>query len=398
MWGALGATEPSTMRANLVSIASLAACAFSALGSAPVLAQQPLDADELAADEPVDAAHPVEPSEPLDANDAVEPSEPLDAADSVGATETAESVVLLAPDDVRAEWTAALQLELAARGAVAIPAEVPQAATSLLGDAAAQRVAIERGARAAVWVEARQDAWRLRMVSPTAERARVVPVAREADARTVALIVVSLLDAPQVPAEVPVAAAVPEPPAAALDPPDAQRELPSERAPRREPYVHWSGVVGVAGFSLANDQRADFGLTLRGGIAMRYDAFEAAVVHDLGGYLQESQFGGLQPYARLCLEAGAATPRTSAAFHAGARGCFGSVFALETANGPGRTIFFSQGPRTHVSGGGYVAVSFPLVDLVRLFLRADLDIAWTDFALFDGIDAVPSLSALLTFG
>ncbi|MCZ7684170.1 MAG: hypothetical protein M5U28_37505 [Sandaracinaceae bacterium] len=332
----------------------------------------------------------------------------------------AESVVLLAPAEVRAEWTAALQLELAARGAIAIPADAPEAATSLLGDAEAQRAAIERGARVAVWVEARAGSWRLRMIAASAERAHVVPVARDADARTVALIVVSLLDAGAEPGldEAPSIAAPSSPeregapsataestraasagPRAQLASPTPAEGAERERAnaadtgrlPRGEPYVRWSGLIGLSGLVLAKDTRADFGGTVRAGIAMRYAWFELAVLHDLGFYVEQSRFAGAQPYGRVCVEAGAATPRTTAAFHAGGRGCFGSLFALETQGGfGGGEIFISHGPRTHISGGGYFAVSFQLHDTIRLFVRADVEVAWTDFAVFDSIDAVPA--------
>lgn len=320
--------------------------------------------------------------------------------------EASESVVLLAPSEVRAEWTAALQLELAARGAVAIPADAPEVATVLLGDAEAQRAALERGARAAVWVEARPDAWRLRMVSATAERARVVPVARDADARTVALILVSLLDGaaePPVDEVATTASTTTSGPRAELASPaelfdSAEFERASSdggpaRSRRGEPYVHWSGFVGVSGIAIADDVSWELGGTLRAGIGLRYDWLEISVLHDLGFYMHVKQFAGPQPIGRLCLEAGAGTPRTTVAFHAGAHGCFGSLFAIESQGG-----FFSHGPRTHISGGGYAAASFALVDSIRLFIRADVDVAWTDFGLFDSIDVVPAVSALLSFG
>lgn len=320
----------------------------------------------------------------------------------------APAVVLLVPEEVRAEWTAALQLELAARGAVAIPAEAPEAPTPLLGDAEAQRVAIQHGAGAAAWAQPAPDGWRLRMVSPSAERARVVPVARDADARTVALILVSLLDTPEEPAGPSAPAAQPAPPepiappARALAAPssdETSNEADDRRPARAEPYVHWTGVVGASALLLTNDRRADFGVTLRAGIAMRYDWFEAAVLHDIGPYLEWSQNNGAQPYGRVCVELGGGTPRVSASFHAGGRGCFGSIFALETGGGVGMgELFVSHTPRTHVSGGIFLAVSFRLVDQVRLWVRTDLDIAWTDFVLRDSIDAVPALATMLTFG
>lgn len=325
-----------------------------------------------------------------------------------------ESVVLLAPPEVRAEWTAALQLELAARGAIAIPAELPEVATSLLGDAEAQRMAIARGASAAVWVESRPDAWRLRMLSPSAERARVVPVARDADARTVALILVSLLDGaaevpvPEPPAMQPAAApaneAAPVPPtvvlgATALTEPAEDLDETEEEAiaPRRaEPYVHWAGLIGLGGIALTQSDRVQLGFGLRGGIGMRYDWFEAAILHDLGLYFEHASFGGVQPLGRTCLDLGAATPRTSVAFHAGVRGCLGSVFATETQPRFGGTIFLGSGPRTHVSGGGYAAVSFELASWIRIFVRADVDVGWTDM-IIDSIDALPMLSTYLSF-
>lgn len=332
--------------------------------------------------------------------------------------EPSDAVVLLAPPEVRAEWTAAFQLELAARGTVAISMDVPNVATPLIGDAEAQRAAIARGARTAVWVEARPDAWRLRMISPSAERARVVPVARDADARTVALILVSLLDGEADPSvddapapteendsSAPHAASVARAAPAQgrvsaarvlFDPMEwnhrVEREEPARRR-RGEPYVHWSGRVGIAGFMLANDQLWRPGGTLRAGIAMRYDGFEAAVLHDLG--FDSELFGStttIQPFARVCLEGGGATPTTWWGFHAGLRGCAGSVFASEVL-----FDFSSSGPHTHMSGGAYVAVSFALVSWIRLFVRADVDVGWTDMAVNDSLDVLPAISTFLSF-
>lgn len=376
MLGGLGATVLSTMRSPL-RVSTLLACAGALLASSAAAAQEQA---------------------------------------------VTESVVLLAPPEVRAEWTAALQLELAARGAIAIPAELPEVATTLLGDAEAQRVAIARGASAAVWVEARPDAWRLRMLSATAERARVVPVARDADARTVALILVSLLDGaaevsvPEPPAAAqpvalppaaPAPVVVPEAPppvvlgVAALDAPEEEvygREDEEVRPRRGEPYVHWAGLVGVGGLALAQSIRVQLGIALRAGIGMRYDWFEAAILHDLGLYFEHASSGGVQPLGRGCLEVGAATPRTTAAFHAGVRGCLGSVFAVETQRDfGGGEIFISNGARAHLSGGGYAAVSFALASWIRIFVRADVDVGWTDFALFDQVDVLPMLSSYLSF-
>ena len=169
--------------------------------------------------------------------------------------------------------------------------------------------------------------------------------------------------------------------------------------PRRgEPYVHWAGFVGLSGLMLFKDaQQLQPGVGLRAGIGMRYDWFEAAVLHDLGLYLEQASFGGFQPFGRACLEGGAATPRTAAAFHAGVRGCFGSVFAVETQPRFGGTSFIGSGPRTHVSGGGYAAVSFELASWIRIFVRADVDVGWTDFMVVDSVDVVPMLSTYLRF-
>ncbi len=326
-----------------------------------------------------------------------------------------ESVVLLAPAEVRAEWTAALQVELAARGAMAIPADPPEGATPLLGDAEAQRIAIERGASAAVWAQAIPGGWRLRMIAPDAESARVIPLARDADARTVALIIVSLLDgraeravdeAPPPPSVIEESVATtdegasssaptPLSPAVALSDPSTVAQEPEESPRvRGEPYVHWSGRIGVSGLGIMQPSRAELGLTLRAGIAMRYDWFEGAVMHDIGPYFEQPNIqGAVQPLARMCLEGGGATERTWWAFHAGVHGCFGSIVATEVVQ-PG---FISSSWRTHASGGAYAAVSFALVSWIRLFVRADLDLGWTDFAFFDSLDFLPAISTFLSF-
>lgn len=332
-------------------------------------------------------------------------------AASAGAAQSAEPVVLLAPEEVRSEWTAALQVELAARGALAIPREAPDAATALLGDAEAQRVAIEQGASAAVWVETQPGSWRLRMLSPTAERARVVPVAQDADARTVALIIVSLLDdapapPPAPPAEPPAPVVIVEAPPEAA--PEAARriEVVEEEGPaaavalddpaevddsrtrsRAEPYVHWAGLIGVSGLP-----RAEGGFSLRAGIAMRYDWLEATVLHDLGLF-HESVFRNFQLFARTCLEVGGATSRTEVAFHAGVRGCAGSIFRTELQF----DTFFSTLPRMNFSGGAYAGVSIPLERWIRLHLRGDLDLGVTDMPVTDVFEVMPGLAAILSF-
>ncbi|MBX3273236.1 MAG: hypothetical protein KF729_23425 [Sandaracinaceae bacterium] len=310
-------------------------------------------------------------------------------------------VVLLAPDAVRAEWTAALQLELAPRDMVVVAAAAPEAATPLLGDAEAQRLALAHGADAAVWVDARGSDFRVRLVGPSDERARVVPLAGGADPRTVALIVVSLLDG-ALPAPVVVVAPATEPAAAptasgALGAPAEEHAAPA-RAPEG-PRARWSGRLGLATFGLFDGNLSPGG-AVRGGISMRYAWFEASILHDLGFYAENSPAGGggVQVVGRTCLELGAATAREYVGFHGGVRGCAGSRGVSEVQTFfPGGEVFFSSGPRVQVSAGTYLALALPVEGWLRLFLRTDVDIGWTDLALGDAFDVTPTFSVLASF-
>lgn len=318
--------------------------------------------------------------------------------------EPVETILLLAPYEVRVEWTAALQLELAARGAIAIPGEPPLVDTLLAGDAQAQRLALDRGASTAVWVQELLGSWRLRLIRASDESARVVPVARDADARTVALIIVSLLDATEeLPARAPAARVAPVAPDASLSTSTSPHEsvaLPENaapgRPPRAEPYVRWSGRVGVAGFMYYGQGSVNFGGGLRAGIALRYGEFEAAILHDLGLYNEALSEGSTQPLMRGCLELGGATPRVALAFHAGARACLGSVFATTRSFSGTGEFFQIVGARSHITGGAYAGLSLALSSWIRVFVRADLDVGWTDLPS-DSVSVVPALSTILSF-
>lgn len=310
--------------------------------------------------------------------------------------------MLMAPDAVRTEWTAALQLELAARGALAIPAEPPDAESASEGDAQARRLAVKRGAHAAVWPEPASSGFRLRMITTLDDRLRVVDVDHGADPRTVALIIVGLLDhaleMPDVAGFEAGASATPDAAFTLADPSQVVvegRNLDAAPEPRREPYLHWSGLVGLAGLIYPHDGLFELGLAIRGGIAMRYEAFELAILNDAAIYHHHAR-NSYHPILRTCVEGGAATPREAWAFHAGLRACGGIIFIVEEQDIPEfRTVTH---PSAHFSGGAYAAISFELERWIRLFIRADFDLGWTRRILSgDAAEGIPFLSAILSF-
>ncbi len=126
---------------------------------------------------------------------------------------------------------------------------------------------------------------------------------------------------------------------------------------------------------------------------MRYDWFELAVMHDLGFYVQLDANDAVQPLGRTCLDVGAATPRTDLAFHAGIRGCAGTVYTTFAQSG----FLIDTAPRPNISGGGYAALSFALASWIRLFVRADVDVGWTQLSGRDSVFVLPALSTFLSF-
>ncbi len=318
-------------------------------------------------------------------------------------------IVLLAPADVRAEWTAALQVELAPRGARVIPLEPPEGETPLLRDAEAQRLTRERGALAAARVEMDERGMTLRVIERDATSARVAPVASEADARTVALILVTLLDAPSAPRAIPIPpppapatvayAAPPEPvelPPSMSDDDDDGEEPAADDAHR----LRWSGRFGTGGFGLANDRRFIPGAMIRGGLGMRYGLFEAALLGDVALMVDTLDNLGteLQPLGRVCIEAGAAIPFSSAwTFHVAPRGCFGGAELRIGELDP----FFGGGTFDQLgwlgAGGGYMALSVGLSSSARLYIRADVEYERLESAV-DAGQVFTALSILMSFG
>ncbi|GAB5549130.1 MAG: hypothetical protein SangKO_088900 [Sandaracinaceae bacterium] len=355
----------------------------------------------------------------------------LALAPASGQAQEEPGLVLMVPEEVRAEWTAALQVELASRGATVEPADPPTGATVLLRDAHAQQAARERGAAAAAWVEETERGWNLRLIGVDATEVRVTPVSSRADARTFALILASLLDEPLPPgAEEPVAEPTPSPDptldttldtravagaeelasASTLlaDPGEPARVARSGDVPEPsdtpsvEPgdpgALRWSGIVGTAGFAIANDSHFEGGALVRGGVGLRLDGFEAALHVDLGAFLERVPFRGdeVQALFRTCLEAGGVVA-LDVGLHLGGRSCVGlaEMRTLER--------FDPIRPPMHVdrfgglwSFGGYAAVSFDLARWVRFFIRAELEAAILEAANHP-IELIPVLSTSLSF-
>jgi hypothetical protein len=276
----------------------------------------------------------------------------------------------------------------------------------LLRDAAAQQMTIEAGARAAARVEGQT----LRVITADADQARATPFATEADARTIALILVSLLDE----RDAPIAALPPPPPpsdavpshpevpasASASQRVDAETPLPpdEEEAPK-SPWPQFSYRLGTGGFALVNDRRFIGGAMLRTGMGLRARYFEGAFLVD-GGLMLDSlpNVGSeLQPLVRGCIEAGAAIPTSDAiAFHVGGRGCAGyAELRFFDAFDPGFPFAFDQGGWL-LSVGGYVGVSFALSDWSRLYVRADIEAAAVQASMHTG-EVFPVLSTIFSF-
>jgi hypothetical protein len=261
-------------------------------------------------------------------------------------------------------------------------------------------MAILAGARAAARVEGQT----LRVIAADAERARATPFAAEADARTVALILVSLLDERDAPGAVlppPPPPPAPETPAPAAvsQAVDEESPTPPEEAAAESPWPQFSFRVGTGGFALLNDSRFIGGGMLRAGMGLRARYFEGAMLVD-GGLMLDSlpNVGSeLQPMVRGCLEAGAAIPTSdSIAFHVGGRGCAGyAELRFVDRFDPGFPFAFDQ-TGWLLSVGGYVGVSFALSDWSRLYVRADVEAATVQASMHDG-EVFPVLSTIFSF-
>lgn len=116
------------------------------------------------------------------------------AQPSIHGTEASPAVVLLAPREVSASWAEALRVEILPGGATVRVREPPGGATVVLRDVNARRAALAEGAPAAAWVDETTEGWVLRVVGIADSPVRVTRLARDTDARTLALILVSLLD------------------------------------------------------------------------------------------------------------------------------------------------------------------------------------------------------------
>lgn len=280
------------------------------------------------------------------------PEEPSEARD----------VLLSAPEEMMSGLTAALQIEVSSRGARVIPIEQLSAPTLLLRDAEAQRAAIESGAYATARLESDATGWTVHVVTRDAAMARRTPIASDVDPRTIALIVVSLLEDPSPLIEVPEAADTPEPAAQAEETVSHTLENPTrppvDVAPERSPdEARLSGRIGTGSFGLINDQRFIPGGMVRGGFGLEIGLFEGALMADAALMIDElpGQGSEIQPLMRACIESGVALPLSSRfSIHAGARFC-----------------------------GGFAE------------FRADLEAAWIESSMHEG-EVFPAISTLVS--
>ncbi|MFK7986435.1 MAG: hypothetical protein AB8I08_10415 [Sandaracinaceae bacterium] len=312
-----------------------------------------------------------------------------------------EVVLVLAPEALRAEWTAALQIELAPRGVTVVPLDAPAGATSLIRDAQAQRAVLERGAACAVLVVMGDPAHSVRVLTPDADSARVAPVSVEADARTAALIAVSLWDEqPLSPA--PVAAEPPWYRRTTAPTPTPLTEIDFEQyepTPTSDgDQLSFSFRVGTGAFGYLNDRRAYVGSLIRLGGGLRFGLLELDLLVEGGAMLDHvtGQGDEAQPMARGCFGGGVATVDTTE-FHLGLRVCAGYAEArrLERFGPPPfpePPFAFDQGGLL-LGVGGYSAVSFRVREGLRLFVRADLGAGYLEAN--PGLRIATTLSTIL---
>lgn len=342
------------------------------------------------------AATPGLSSEPAEAPTA--PREP--AAPEPTPAETGPVVLLLAPSELRAEWTAALQIELAPRGITVVPMDPPDGPTPLIVDAETQRLVLEHNADSAVLVVAGVRAHSIRVLTPDATSARVAPVSVEADPRTAALIAVSLSDEHPLPAapseqETPwYRRGAPAPPRVV----DFESPIPAPPEHRGE-HAIMSFRVGTGAFGYLNDRRAFVGSLARVGGGLAYGHFEAEVLVEGGLMLDQLSGHGseAQPMVRGCLGMGGVTDDTTQ-LHLGLQACAGYAEARTLQ----RDSFFDRGlgfdPGFVFETGGvlldlaaYVAVSFPAGDGLQLQFRANLG-----GGFMEAVNDAPRVSATLS--
>ncbi|MFK7988162.1 MAG: hypothetical protein AB8I08_19230 [Sandaracinaceae bacterium] len=302
-------------------------------------------------------------------------------------------LLLLAPEAVLGPWTVALQVELAERGTLVVPLPAPSGAGSRVAEG--QRAMLARRAAAAVTVEAMPDTYDVRLISADGTRVRVTP-SRQADPRTMALIIASLLDEPRVSSR------------ARDDGPPAEADPASGDAPSSAPFetptgssVEWWGLAGTGGYLRINDQFRMPGVLIRGGIGMVYDHLELAALADFGVMLE--QLSGidldeplaLQTMLRVCLEGGFRIPIDSVGLHGGVRACGGYAEQHTMVFPPGFVGgFFLDGIGGLLSAGGYLAVSLGLTESIRLLARAELELGVHETS---AEEVIPTVSTLLSF-
>jgi hypothetical protein len=322
----------------------------------------------------------------------------------------ARDILLFAPAETRSALAAALQIEVGSRGARVIAAEPFSGPTLLLRDAEAQRAAIESGAYAAARLENDATGWTVHVVTRDAAMARRTPIASDADPRTVALIIVSLLDDPTSNPPMVALAVTPAPAPPVRDSVDGE-ELQAARGLEDPTLQHVeaipedssnevriTGLIGSGGFGLVNDRRFIPGAMLRGGVGLNVGYFEGALMADAALMLDELPRNGaeIQPLARLCLEPGLVVPFDSTfSFHAGARLCGGfAELRITFFDAFGNELAFDQFGGL-LSAGGYLAFSMRLSRSSRLYIRADLEAAWLESSMHVG-EVFPVISAILS--
>jgi len=312
-------------------------------------------------------------------------------------------VLLGAPTDP--SWVRSLRTELDAEGSELIGEVSPER----VQDATQAQVrAQDAGADAAVWIDSESGVVQIHALVVGAPGELEAELDPGRDSRTVALVVVSLLDEAVDSARQPRASGA-QARVVQAGPLSAGLTAPLAHAPAGTPrYDSWiveDGIgseasrtaepregqdtssesadslvyvgFGVGVFTLASDIAVDLGGYLQTVVGVRVGDLVRLQANLEGGVFNErlGEFPEAQPFARLCPEA-ALAPRVgdSIRLWVGAHACLGFAEAKHHAHlDPWAPWDLTEGLVATAAAGGFVALEISIVDGRNLWIRADLD-------------------------
>ncbi len=325
-------------------------------------------------------------------------------------------VIFVGESPTDSAWVRSLRTELRAEGGELVRGSEE----AIEGPTAARAQARSAHADAAVWIESEAGAIHVHALVMAAPGELAATLDEGGDSRTVALVVVSLLDDALHAARATQARLTPltpaPPPSALLDRPLATN--PERTASRYAAWVVEEGIGGSAAGRRGAEPAPAFESKTYAGFGLGASAFMTDAAFDMGGFLravlgvrlgdlvrvQANLEGGVyndnlgegpeaQPFGRLCPEA-ALAPRIGerARVWIGVHGCVGLAearfFVVRV------DLVLKEDLVVNFAVGGFLGFSIPLGEGMNLWIRADLD-GTTPFGVSREPNVLGSLSTTL---